>query len=481
MSARPLVLAAALAALGGLGFSTLPANAGANVAAVSRGVTIPAFYTPPATLPAADDALVRSEPFPLAVSLPGLNGPMPGRATRLMYKSTDSTGRPVAVSGAYIEPSAAWSGPGPRPLVAVAPGTMGQGDQCSASLGLERGLVVGDGTISLGYENLSMYALLSRGIAVVVTDYPGLGTTTRLHTYLNRVDQGHAVLDAARAARALTGTSITERSAVGLFGYSQGGGAVASAAELQPSYAPDVPLRATYAGAPPADLAGLTAALDGTELSGALGWVVNGLVRADPTLQPLVDTYVNDAGRTALTDLATRCVGDAIFAYASTRSTTWTKNGESISDIIEAEPALHAYFAEQRIGTGKPAGTVRIAIGVSDNLVPHAQVRDLAVNWCRRGGNVVYAPISLPGLGSPLLNHFAPWSPTRPQPWTGSPIGSRASRPAPTAARCRSSPEPGTRASLNVLAYSGATRWGAAPHRPVTPSKVPVMAGLHSG
>ena len=109
---------------------------------VSRGVTIPAFYTPPATLPAANGALVRSEPLPLALSLPGITGTLPGRATRLMYKSTDSNGGPVAVTGAYLEPSAAWTGGGARPLVAVAPGTMGQGDQCSASLGLEHPLIL---------------------------------------------------------------------------------------------------------------------------------------------------------------------------------------------------------------------------------------------------------------------------------------------------------------------------------------------------
>ncbi|MEU9455034.1 hypothetical protein AB0D85_40755, partial [Streptomyces sp. NPDC048277] len=31
----------------------------------------------------------------------------------------DSNGQPVAVTGAYIEPTAAWQGDGPRPLVAL--------------------------------------------------------------------------------------------------------------------------------------------------------------------------------------------------------------------------------------------------------------------------------------------------------------------------------------------------------------------------
>jgi dienelactone hydrolase len=372
-------------------------------------VTVPAFYTPPASLPSANGALVRSEPLPLALSLPGLNGPLPGRATRIMYKSTDSTGQAVAITGAYLEPTAKWTGAGARPLVVLAPGTMGQGDQCTTSLALQNGLVLGIGsnqsTVSIGYEVLAIYRLLAKGVAVVQTDYIGLGTPDRLHTYVNRVDEGHAVLDAARAASALTKTSLTN---VGFYGYSQGGGAVASAAELQPSYAPDVPVSATYSGAPPANLADVTAAIDGTELVGAIGWAVNGFVQSDPSLKPLLDKYLSDAGRTALTDLSTMCVGDAIFSYANQKTSNWTTNGQTIAAIIQSEPNLQAFVASQLIGTTKPAGVVRVATGVNDNLVPHAQARTMAADWCQQGGDVVYAPISIAKTSSPLLNHFGP-------------------------------------------------------------------------
>ncbi|MEV0898962.1 lipase family protein [Actinoplanes sp. NPDC049802] len=408
MSARTRICAALLAVTV-TGVTVAPARAAHAV--TSRGVTIPAFYTPPATLPAADGTLIRTEPLRLALSLPGITGTLPGRATRIMYKSTDSGGDPVAVTGAYIEPAAAWRGPGARPLVVLAPGTMGQGDQCSTSLALQKGLVVGLGTqstVSVGYEVLAMYRLLAKGIAVVQTDYPGLGTTDRLHTYVNRVDSGHAVLDAARAARALPNTSLTAQSGVGLYGYSQGGGAVASAAELQPAYAPDVPLKATYAGAPPANLAEVTAAIDGSELLGALGWSVNGFAQSEPALQTLLDRYLSAAGRATLKDLSTMCVGDAILTYANKRSTAWTTTGQTVADIIEAEPALRDYLAGQTIGARKPAGVVRVATGVNDDLVPFAQARAMAADWCRLGGDVVYAPVSLPEVSSPLINHFGP-------------------------------------------------------------------------
>ncbi|MET7443586.1 lipase family protein, partial [Streptomyces sp. NPDC005568] len=190
-----------------------PASAAGTEPVVSRGVTIPAFYNPPAELPATNGALIRTEAMPLGLSIPGLDGrPMPGTATRLMYKSTDSAGQPVAVTGAYIEPSAAWTKPGPRPLVAVASGTMGQGDQCAPSFALQHPLTLNGDTVSVGYEALAIYRILATGAAVVVTDYVGLGATDRVHTYVNRLDQGHALLDAARAARH-AGTVVGEREA----------------------------------------------------------------------------------------------------------------------------------------------------------------------------------------------------------------------------------------------------------------------------
>ncbi|MFF3446236.1 lipase family protein [Streptomyces sp. NPDC002667] len=401
------LLATAIAVLACLSVQAIPAASADAV--VSRGVTIPAFYTPPTSLPAANGALIRSEPLPLALSLPGLDGPLPGTATRLMYKSTDSNGLPVAVTGAYIEPSADWKGDGPRPLVAVAPGTMGQGDQCAASMGLQHPITLNGQTVSVGYEDLAIYRLLSSGAAVVVTDYAGLGATDRLHTYVNRLDGGHALLDAVRAARGLTGASVTSGSPVGLFGYSQGGGASASAAELQPTYAPDITLAGTYAGAPPANLTEVIKGIDGSALAGALGWSLNGFLQSDPDLRAVADANLNAAGRAALNDLSTMCVGDAILGYAFKNSTSWTKDGESVSQLVAHTPALQRTLDNQRIGNLKPTSPVRLVTGVQDDIVPHAQARQLAVDWCRKGADITYDAVILPNLGDKLLtNHMAP-------------------------------------------------------------------------
>ncbi|MER5477616.1 lipase family protein [Streptomyces sp. NPDC002734] len=404
------LLAASLVALACVGAQTgvaqaVPAAPSETAAAQAASD----FYTPPATLPAQNGALVRTEPLPLAISLPTLGGPFPGKATRLMYRSTDSAGQPVAVTGAYVEPTAQWRGGGARPLVAVAPGTMGQGDECAASKGLQYPILLEGDSLSVGYEDLSIYRLLASGVAVVVTDYVGLGATDRLHTYVNRVDGAHAVLDAVRAARSLPGTSLTSESRIGLYGYSQGGGATAAAAELAASYAPDVRLSGTYAGAPPADLTETIKGIDGSALTGALGWSLNGFLQAYPDLRPIADAHLNDKGRAALEDLSGMCIGDSLLGYGFRRSSSWTNDGSSLSQIVEREPRIREVLDEQRIGDRKPSGPVRVATGVQDDIVPHRQSRQMAVDWCRKGGNVTYKAIVLPNLGDKILtNHMVP-------------------------------------------------------------------------
>jgi predicted alpha/beta-fold hydrolase len=135
---------------------------------------------------------------------------------------------------------------------------------------------------------------LSRGFAVVVTDYEGLGTRGT-HTYANRAAQGHAVLDAIRAAQRLPEAHLPPAGPVAVAGYSQGGGASAAAAELQPSYAPELKLKGAYAGAVPADLAAVAHNLDGHYAAGFLGFALVSLDYAYPELN--IPAILNAKGK----------------------------------------------------------------------------------------------------------------------------------------------------------------------------------------
>ncbi|WP_306255928.1 lipase family protein [Prescottella equi] len=372
-------------------------------AAVTSGVTASAapadFYEVPASaLGGAPGTVVDTQPYPPLLSTPNQQGPWPSGAQRIMYRTTDAHGAATAASGTYFDASLPWIGAGPRPLVVLGPGTQGQGDQCAPSRLFQDGVHYNAPLdFAVEYEVLQVHALLSRGIDVVVTDYQGLGTAG-MHSYVDRRAQGHAMLDAARAVKALPGSRIGDDSPIGFWGYSQGGGAAASAAEMQPSYAPDLDVRGTYAGGPPADLRAVAAALDGGLATGLLGYAVNSIYAGYPETRADIDGALAPAGRQALDEIAAQCVPETIARYGLHRTTEWTKDGRSLAELIDALPSVSAVVDEQRIGRSTPGSPVLIVQGRNDDLIPHTQATRLAADWCAQGATVEFRTEEIPPI-----------------------------------------------------------------------------------
>ncbi|WP_238841146.1 lipase family protein [Prescottella equi] len=372
-------------------------------AAVTSGVTASAapadFYEVPASaLGGVPGTVVDTQPYPPLLSIPNQQGPWPSGAQRIMYRTTDAHGAATAASGTYFDASLPWIGAGPRPLVVLGPGTQGQGDQCAPSRLFRDGVHYNAPLdFAVEYEVLQVHALLSRGIDVVVTDYQGLGTAG-MHSYVDRRAQGHAMLDAARAVKALPGSRIGDDSPIGFWGYSQGGGAAASAAEMQPSYAPDLDVRGTYAGGPPADLRAVAAALDGGLATGLLGYAVNSIYAGYPETRADIDGALAPAGRQALDEIAAQCVPETIARYGLHRTTEWTKDGRSLAELIDALPSVSAVVDEQRIGRSTPGSPVLIVQGRNDDLIPHNQATRLAADWCAQGATVEFRTEEIPPI-----------------------------------------------------------------------------------
>jgi hypothetical protein len=170
---------------------------------------------------------------------------------------------------------------------------------------------------------------------------------------------------------------------VALWGYSQGGAAVASAAELASSYAPDIHLVGTYAGAPPADLPALLPSVDRSSVAGLLGYILNGLIYAYPGIEPVVRADLTDWGQTMLDTTRTECVFQTTFEYA------FHPIQEFFSvPLDQLDPAVTALLDAQRIGGLRPNAPVFLDIGRNDSLIPYPTVVQLARDWCARGGDV---------------------------------------------------------------------------------------------
>jgi len=376
---RPRRLALALAvALAALASGIRPADAAPSAPAApdapDSATQVPPFYTPPSPLPAGRDGdVIRSERITYANAT----------GTRIMYLSRDVNNRPMAVTGTVLVPTAAWPGGGPRPIVAYAPFTAGMADQCAVSH-----LVAGEsfGDFTSGVQTGFINALLAKGIAVAQTDYQGLGTPGD-HTYVVRLPQGRAVLDSVRAARRLPGTGLPTNGPVGIAGYSQGGGASAAAAELAPTYAPDLDIRGAYVGAPPADLAAVARALDGSFYAGFLAFALIGVNAAYPQLN--IPGLANEAGQQVLTQANTLCTFDAVLTFPFRQTTTLTRDGRSVPTYLGEEP-YKAVVDQQKLGTVRPTAPVMVEHSSFDDVLPFAQGQQLARDWCARGANVQF-------------------------------------------------------------------------------------------
>lgn len=121
-----MIAARLLAAVGSLVLAATVLAAGAEAVSVPVRFAAEDFYTPPDPLPHGQPGdIIRSEPASTALAALG-------SATRIMYRSTDTYGKPIAVTGMVFDPSADWAGAGERPLVGFTVGTHGQGEPVRA-------------------------------------------------------------------------------------------------------------------------------------------------------------------------------------------------------------------------------------------------------------------------------------------------------------------------------------------------------------
>jgi hypothetical protein len=335
------------------------------------------FYTPPNPLPAvAPGEILRlrtvevfAEPLRLL--------PAPVRAWQLLYRSTSATGDPNAVSGTLLVPPTPWTD-GPRPLVTYAVGTHGIGDSCAPSYKLRTGT---ENEIAL------IAQALVKGWAVVLTDYEGLGTPGT-HTYATGQSEGRAVLDAARATSKVPGAGLSPAGPVGVFGYSQGGQAAAFAAELQPSYAPDVRLAGVAAGGVPADLEEVARFNDGGAAFGLVIGAATGLATAYPDV-PFAE-ILNDRGRELVERVEQACVVElgAAAPFAELQDFV------TIADPL-AEPRWQARLAENRAGQQRPGAPIFLYHATFDELIPFRTGKELLGRYCDLDTTVQWQPIPL--------------------------------------------------------------------------------------
>ncbi len=366
------------------------------------------FYDVPNPLPAGQPGDIIKQREVLAPHFPE------AKVVQIMYLSTDVNNEPTAITGTVLIPTIDPSelldaeletqgllpttpltgellgnnlgfpigGPNytPRPVVGITPGTRGMGDHCAPSQGFNIETI---SPLMVDYSTAEYHQLLLRGYVVAITDHVGGGTDVP-ETYLIGRPQGMGGLDVIRAALNLEGTGATKESMVGITGYSQGGQSSAWAAQLQPTYAPELNFVGAVVGGPVTDL------LDQVDFwnqgglinSGFLLASMMGLDNAYPELD--LESYITPEGETLFEAARTQCVYQEIVGYPG------VKTSDVTSPDFAQVPEVRQRMREQQLGHIAPQMPIYLYHGTLDNIVPFQFGEKLRDSWCEKGVTVEF-------------------------------------------------------------------------------------------
>jgi hypothetical protein len=338
------------------------------------------FYTAPSPGPGVPGSIIRSRPSVFTMD-PITNSPVAGVTSwQVVYRSENAANAAIAVSGTVLVPTAAWTGPGARPLISWGVGTRGLGDQCAPSYTLSTG---GD------YEATVINDALKKGWAVAVSDMEGLGTPG-MHTYEVGRSQGKAMLNMARAAERLPGTGLSASTPLGLWGYSQGGTTAGWAAELAPTYAPELNLKGVAAGGVPADLNAVAQFLDGGPAVAFALLAAVGYDAAYPELK--LGGYLNAEGKKWLASSQSLCLA-SIDGVGALGGTAFHHLSDYTTTNPLPTPAWQARLSENKLGSGKPTVPVFQYHAQLDEIVAYDQADALHKAWCAKGVKLTWKPL----------------------------------------------------------------------------------------
>jgi secretory lipase len=299
------------------------------------------------------------------------------------YRTEDERGAATATVTTVLVPKLAWTGPGPRPLLSYQTAEDGVAGRCAPSYALRSGLLAGFSD-SVAETSLIGAAVL-HGWAVTVPDYEGPQSE-----FLVSGVQARGVLDGIRAARAFAPATVSEAAPIGVWGYSGGSLATITAAQLQPTYAPDVHLSAIAVGGLVADIRTSINAFDGSFAGGAVPMGINGFLRHYPELNLL--QYLNASGRRKVARTAGDCIVQAAARYPFLKISSIV----SAPDALDAPPVVAMLDENSPLfRSGVPQAPIYHYQAVADELAPIGPARALLHQFCAAG--VVVQSVEPPG------------------------------------------------------------------------------------
>ncbi|MCP2341392.1 lipase family protein [Actinomadura rupiterrae] len=292
------------------------------------------------------------------------------KAWQISYRTSDSHGAPELAVTSLLVPTGAWTGQGARPVVSLQAAEDSTGTQCSPSYDL-------DSNSSFSSTNaVQAEQMLVMGWAVAEPDFEGPKSV-----FMGGLQAGHAVLDGIRAVRNFGQAGIGTGNRWGLYGYSGGAEATGWAAQLQPSYAPEIKLAGAAMGGTPADPAAVARSLDGGPSAGFEAAAAASLEAEYP--EAGISGLLNAQGVTALRESRGQCIGTLLAKFKGMKLADYS----TVPDPL-AVPSVAKVLKENTLGATPPATPIYDYHSNADEIVPVGQDDTLVHDWCAAGATV---------------------------------------------------------------------------------------------
>jgi hypothetical protein len=317
-----------------------------------------------------------------AVTLAADTNATPLHATQLLYRTSDEVGNATATVTTVLVP----------PTATVSPNIIGYlsfydslADKCDPSYTLRGGDPGANNQQLSDAEQAFVQAYYATGSVVTVPDFEGPG----LHWTAGH-ESGYGTLDALRATEAYLKAPATTK--VGLTGYSGGSIAADWAAELSPTYAPELNIVGVAAGGVPVHFFHNLSYINGSqEWSGIMPAVITALGRAYGLD---LGAYLSSYGKALVAKDSTGCIGDFNGTHPGLTIQKMVK--PQYADVRSIKPFVDV-INRLIMGTapGHPRMPMFLAVGnngssVGDDIMVTKDVEALAHEYCSQGMTIQY-------------------------------------------------------------------------------------------
>ena len=367
------------------GFLFLAATSLTAAAPAKRNVpvlpSVDPFYHLPANVGSLKPgAIIRHRPPQNPIAAFGSDPVNLAGSYQLLYRTTDSLGNATATALTVLLPHNADL----TKVISYQVAEDASYVNCAPSYALQLDHAEGPdhGTAITEAEILLMEAVLEQGYVVIVPDHLGANSA-----FLANAQSGHATLDGIRAAIASSSfTGISKNPTVAMRGYS--GGSVASmwAAELQPSYAPELKIAGAAVGGAVPNITTVMNVINNTRNSGLIPAGVTGLMNQYPELGVVVNNHLLPQYKDQFFKAKTQCFQADLDEYQYMDILHWFDD----PTFPYTNPVARKILDANALGKHTPRIPMFVYKGMKDEISPYQETDALVNKYCSDGASIYY-------------------------------------------------------------------------------------------